>query len=610
MEIQNVEIKNIKGFVHTENPIPVCLKSGKINLLIAPNGWGKSSLVAAFNCLQNDSIVVPKNLKNRKHIDEGSSLTLTIDGHTYTADETKNEISNVLSCEVIHCDTFVKTITRRLGEAHIPDGYLAIQSIDIPYRIKERKFPNYSIKKIRDEFGVNGKILINRKSLFSDVNFWLKFTENVKSALNKMQAKCRKTLLKKVLLSIRHLTGNADAIRERIMEDRILDGLKVDNNYKFIIESLYPNSISEYDEFDFFYQINLLYINDWKEIKEAIAYSEFVNDKHKLTENIKAVNTTWDDMIVPKEARNGKLRVEFPHADQISNGQRDILTFTIRLMAFSVAMKKNKKYLLLIDEVFDYLDDANMIAAQYYLSNMIKHAKETDEVELIIGIFTHLNPEHFRSFVFNKKLLNVVYIGEVSPHSSANMKTFISFRQGLDCNDIQQKKLYDKLSTYYFHYNPNLTDLQEESRIYRPKRDFKTTWLKGDGLLKHILGELNKYLSKDKVYDPYAVCMAIRIGLEKRIYDMLGEEQRMQFLEKHETKNKIAYAENEHVSVPENIQMLSVIFNEAAHLHKYENLEIQEKPIVYKLNHPVIRHIVECVFNYEKGIDLSLDKLH
>lgn len=610
MEIQSVEIKNIKGFDHTGKSIPLCLKSGKINLLIAPNGWGKSSMVAAFNCLQNDSLSVPKNLKNRNHVDEGCSLTLNIDGHAYTADETKNEIAGLLSCQIIHCDTFVRTTTKRVGEARIPDGYLAIQSIDIPYKVRAKKFPNYSIQKIRKEFGANGKILINRGSLFSDVKFWLKFTEEVKCALNKMQGKNRKDLLNKAIRSTNHLTGNADAIRERIMERRILEELKADDNYKIIINTLYPNSVSEYDEFDFFYQMNHLYINDWKEIKEAIAYAEFVSDKNKFTESIKAVNTTWDDMIVPKDTKNRKLRVEFPHANQISNGQRDILTFTTRLLAFTVAMKKNKKYLLLIDEIFDYLDDANMVAAQYYLSKMIKHAKETDGVEMIIGIFTHLNPEHFRSFVFNKKILNVQYVGEVTPHTSANIKAFISLRQGLDRNDVKQKKLYDKLSTYYFHYNPDLTDLHEAARDYLPRHDFKTTWLKGDELLKHILGELNKYLSKDEVYDPYAVCMAIRIGLEKRIYDRLEEEQRKPFLERHDTKSKIAYAESEHVDVPENIQMLSVIFNEAAHLHKKENLEVQEKPIVYKLKHPVIRHIVEYVFNYKEGVILSLDKLH
>lgn len=66
------------------------------------------------------------------------------------------------------------------------------------------------------------------------------------------------------------------------------------------------------------------------------------------------------------------LVVEFPHADEISNGQRDVLTFIIQLLKFQSTLRNGKKYLLIIDEVFDYLDDANIIAAQYYLSNLLK----------------------------------------------------------------------------------------------------------------------------------------------------------------------------------------------------------------------------------------------
>jgi hypothetical protein len=34
--------------------------------------------------------------------------------------------------------------------------------------------------------------------------------------------------------------------------------------------------------------------------------------------------------------------------------------------------RPDKKYILIIDEVFDYLDDANTMAAQYYLSQIVK----------------------------------------------------------------------------------------------------------------------------------------------------------------------------------------------------------------------------------------------
>ena len=54
MEISEIRIKNVKGFKEPENIIKLdnTIKSGKVNVLVAPNGWGKSSLTAAFDGLK------------------------------------------------------------------------------------------------------------------------------------------------------------------------------------------------------------------------------------------------------------------------------------------------------------------------------------------------------------------------------------------------------------------------------------------------------------------------------------------------------------------------------------------------------------------------------
>lgn len=46
--------------------------------------------------------------------------------------------------------------------------------------------------------------------------------------------------------------------------------------------------------------------------------------------------------------------------------------------------------ILIIDEVFDYLDDANLMAVQYYITQMIKEFKDKK------GIFVYHN-EPFKS---------------------------------------------------------------------------------------------------------------------------------------------------------------------------------------------------------------------
>ena len=148
---------------------------------------------------------------------------------------------------------------------------------------------------------------------------------------------------------------------------------------------------------------------------------------------------------------------------------------------------------MLIDEVFDYLDDANVLAAQYYLTHLIKYAKKKKSV-LIVGILTHLDPRYFRSYTFGKKMLNVSYLKDVTAQASTEMKIFIAFRQGLNHKDDgDEKRLWMALSKFCFHYHPNLPNFKAElSKINktRCKNKIKETCGEGTKLLEYLLDEL------------------------------------------------------------------------------------------------------------------------
>ena len=60
-QITNITVKNIKGFSDRDNSIDVDIKSGKINILVAPNGYGKSSITAAFKSLTKSKIIKKMN---------------------------------------------------------------------------------------------------------------------------------------------------------------------------------------------------------------------------------------------------------------------------------------------------------------------------------------------------------------------------------------------------------------------------------------------------------------------------------------------------------------------------------------------------------------------
>lgn len=86
MEITEISIKNIKGFGEPTQNIKLdnSIKFGKVNLLVAPNGWGKSSLTAAFEGLKKTILDIPKDNKPFKDDTLDSSISLTIDNVIYS----------------------------------------------------------------------------------------------------------------------------------------------------------------------------------------------------------------------------------------------------------------------------------------------------------------------------------------------------------------------------------------------------------------------------------------------------------------------------------------------------------------------------------------------
>src|SRR5690606_37040219 len=117
-----------------------------------------------------------------------------------------------------------------------------------------------------------------------------------------------------------------------------------------------------------------------------------INEKESFEDIIKAFGATWKD--VKPVTRKGSLVVAFPPAIHISNGQRDSLCFAAELRKIERSIS-SRDIILVIDEVFDYLDDANLVAVQYYITRLIKKIREKQRIVYPL-IFTHLNPYYFR----------------------------------------------------------------------------------------------------------------------------------------------------------------------------------------------------------------------
>ena len=68
----------------------------------------------------------------------------------------------------------------------------------------------------------------------------------------------------------------------------------------------------------------------------------------------------------------------------------------------------------------------------------------------------------------------------------------------------------------------------------------------------YVIGECNNYLSGQATFDPYAICISVRLRLEKIVYESInGAAEKNQFLQTNKTNDKMNYARNIGVSIPD-----------------------------------------------------------
>lgn len=592
--ITKISIKNIKGYNDSAKPLNMELNPNRVNIIYAPNGSGKTSLATAFNSLKSNKLKVSKEMLYKKDETLEPEIRLTIDNEELVADSKQNNISPKLNCCVINCHTAVSTISKNVGgKYHSISGYLDITDIVIKETIPDREYLKFSIQSIRNEFGVNGKVLPNNFNDIKDVKFWKKLISKAELLDRFLNAKTRIKIINDIKQLFNGCIGTKKDIEQEI-QDSVFDNLFNDSVYKEIMK--YINNIinlnNSKEKFYFFYE--LLYF--WKEskdkIKKAIKYDEYKEFKDGFDKNLFLIGSTWKN--IHTEEKDKQLIVRFPHADEISNGQRDILTFVVDLLKFKTSIKENKKYLLIIDEIFDYLDDANIIAAQYFLSTLLKGHKGN----IYLCILTHLSPNVFRNYLFKKKNINIVDMLNTKPIANKRFKEFICLRTFLqEQKGEEEKKLYDNLCNYLFHYNTQSVEYEDDLQKYKTKhKDLDCKMGNTEYLHKKLIEQVNKYLSNQPKYDPYAVAMALRLKVEKIAYNMLTSmDLKDEFMKRNTTQEKFQFCIDNKIPIPETLNIVNAIHNEANHLESEE----QDVSAIYKLQNNVIKDMIKKIFEWD-----------
>lgn len=517
-------------------------------------------------------------------------LSITEDGNIYTADQNKNEFANHFKVAVINSRLVAKATGKNMGTFHSVQGHLGINDFEIKHKIPTNCDISYSIKNIRSTFGKNGKVLPNISSLLEN-NAFLSQLDDIYPDLDMQSAKKRQDNINEIIKNINELHGTEENIINNF-NVTFLDKLKQDPSYNNVVELInkYIDDTTELELFLYFYQIQKIYLGDKTKVKTKVQRAKYELFRQAFDNNLAIIGKTWKDIHTMEH--KGSLVIKMPNATNISYGQRDVLTLSIELLKIKSEIKEGCKFILIIDEVFDYLDPVNMTIVQYYFSQLVNELK--GKCTLYPILMTHLSPDYFNNYTFSSKRMNIIYLQKDYIQPNAKVKKLLSKRK--------EDTIADDVSKFLLHYNEG--EINQRENFKRLK--LAETWGEGTTFLKHLINEMNKYLRKDADYDPYSVCIALRIKIEKIVYERLPtEDEKREFIETRGTKLKLEFAEKILGELPDIYFILGVIYNDAGHL-KDEN---SEKPVVYRLKNLIILDMINEIFEYQ-GVDLTIDSIH
>lgn len=591
--IRSIKIKNVKGFGIPGKELRGNLYSGKINICVAPNGFGKSSLAKAFEGLRKRSYKIEEEDKNDQNQSKSSSLELIIGDQEYVADDSKNDISRKLNVHVIHNRVYAEHTSKKTQYKTHVKSYIGVKKISICKSISKPE--NISIKRdIAECYNVNQGVFAKVKieelmKKLSQRDEALKIFKKINYNKN-WEAMCQAVPTK-----IRQLessqTSNATGLSNQYLSKYFLD---FKNEYNF-------PGMDDLSLFCDFLVLIYIYKEENNYFEDMIKYSKYRKLRDEIDSSIESLNTTYRDIKTTIE--KGELVIKFPDASRMSNGQRDVMTFTAELLKFRFSSESDRPKLLIIDDVFDYLDDANIMVAQYYLSELILRMKS----KVYVVILTHLDPNSFRNYIFNKKRVNVVYWGYREIFDASGMKALIDFRNRCKENN---KDLYAKISNYMLHYYPEAQDIREDLKQSGEEQVRKVNISWGDTTIykNYLIDEINKYFSGKDGYDHIAVAIALRLRTEKLAYDCLNDEEKKErFLTAHATKDKLALCEQEGIDIPSAYYVALSIHNELCHLNFSNNDdESKEKQIAHKLQNIAVTQILKTIFDFnDEAIEAS-----
>jgi len=492
--------------------------------------------------------------------------------HDDEANDLKNEIAASFDIHVINSQLISKAKKLKISGSTVVTSAIEVQPIVLIKTIpKAAKLP-YSYSAAKAEFGGNGKILPNITTLLCKNILMIAISATVDFSKQGQVGYTNKINAFKTLANT--IKGSKEDILNAVSDTDIQSILDIPYICQ-ISDTIKSSGIELPSQIDYALaalQLANIHANNKLDFKKAVEYAKYSVEKAAYIQIFQSLKETWKN-ITPKETKDG-LVIEFPKANQISNGERDIICFVAQLKKAKLKFKKNKS-ILIIDEIFDYLDDANLVACHYYLTEMIFEIKSEGR-QIFPLIMTHLNPGFFRNFTFSNR--KVCYLNKISVIDKEVEKIIIN---------RSKSSIADPISKYFLHFHNEDKDLTTEFQTL----GLPTSLGKASLFTEHCKKHLNKYLGGES-FDPLAVCCAVRRQIESSAYEMLTPTHQTEFLSTHKTVDKLEFAKSKGLNIPEKYFLLGVIYNDALHLKENQD---NFSPLGSKLGNLTIKHMIKSL---------------
>ncbi len=581
-QIKSITVENVRGISSRKHVFETPdMLGNKFHLLVAPNGFGKSSLAASFDSLKPRSLKIHPSLL---HKDDAANMpklevVYTDEGveKTVKADDTCNEISKVFSVSVINSKLRPRAVAKTgFNQLAKPSASLIIEPITLVEKVPSRPGNDFAASGFKQAFGTAGKILPNIQDFLANdllLSRILSLPDLGKFAQKKVWK-----LIEPIVAAINSQTGTAAQVLDWTKQNKLVEFKAIPE--LVALAELFDgfSQLSEVERFLTAYQFAKAYADDAKALAEHHAWRSYLAGKTRCIDLLAAVNSNPSWINVSVRETKGQLIAEFPVATKMSNGQRDLLVFVAQLMKAEFDLT-GERAILVVDEVFDYLDECNLLAAQFYVTRFVDRFK-ANGAEIFPLFLTHLNPDVFKHSILGlgKGDIRKIHLLDKASDSSRRVGIAAMVRVREDA------ALKAFIGKHFFHYHPQNCD---KVALFKTK-NLKETWGKSHDFYTYVLAEFVKYRAGATDADYVAACVAARIAIEKHAFDQLEPTDKKRFTDDFVkgTVEKLDFVEQLGIKVPDSHRLLGLLYNDMLH-HKEQFDYISA--IVSKMKNPAIR---------------------